>query len=45
LRADPSVASKYTELKASLATTHRYDREAYTAAKADFIQNTQQTRP
>lgn len=37
LRSDAKVASEYAELKHSLAEVHRFDREAYTEAKAPFI--------
>lgn len=37
LRADPSLARRYEDLKRRAAKTHRHDREAYTAAKAAFI--------
>ena len=37
LRDDPALAARYAALKQALAVTHRVDREAYTAAKADFI--------
>ena len=30
-------AAEYSALKQELATKHRFDREAYTAAKAPFI--------
>lgn len=36
LRADAEAAARYESLKASLASKHRDDREAYTSAKADF---------
>ena len=39
LRADPEAAARYESLKTSLATQHRDDREAYTAAKADFVRH------
>lgn len=38
LRADAELAARYGALKRALATTHRHDREAYTAAKAAFVQ-------
>jgi GrpB-like predicted nucleotidyltransferase (UPF0157 family) len=37
LRADSKIRSRYTELKSSLAASLGSDREAYTAAKSDFI--------
>ena len=37
LRASPALATRYAALKAELAATHPHDREAYTAAKTDFI--------
>lgn len=39
LRADAEAAARYERLKASLATRHRDDREAYTAAKANFVRS------
>jgi len=39
LRADANAAARYESLKTSLATQHRDDREAYTAAKADFVRS------
>jgi len=38
LRAHPDVADEYAALKRRLAETHRFDREAYTDAKAPFVQ-------
>jgi GrpB-like predicted nucleotidyltransferase (UPF0157 family) len=38
LRAHPHVAREYAELKHRLADEHRFDREAYTIAKAPFVQ-------
>lgn len=38
LRAQPRLASAYAQLKRSLAEGHRTDREAYSAAKAAFVQ-------
>jgi GrpB-like predicted nucleotidyltransferase (UPF0157 family) len=38
LRADRSLASRYAQLKTDLAEQHRDDREAYSLAKAAFIQ-------
>jgi GrpB-like predicted nucleotidyltransferase (UPF0157 family) len=37
LRAHADVAARYAELKRRLAEEHTYDREAYTEAKAGFI--------
>lgn len=37
LRDDYDLAAKYVELKRTLAETHRYNRQAYTEGKADFI--------
>ena len=37
LRADPALAADYAALKRQLAAEHEHDREAYTAAKAEFI--------
>jgi GrpB-like predicted nucleotidyltransferase (UPF0157 family) len=39
LRADAEATARYGSLKASLATKHRDDREAYTSAKADFVRS------
>jgi GrpB-like predicted nucleotidyltransferase (UPF0157 family) len=38
LRAHPDMAQEYAELKRRLAAAHRLDREAYTDAKAPFVQ-------
>jgi GrpB-like predicted nucleotidyltransferase (UPF0157 family) len=38
LRADAALAQRYTNLKTDLAAAHTHDREAYTEAKAAFIQ-------
>ncbi len=38
LRADDTLARAYERLKRELAAEHRDDREAYTAAKAGFIE-------
>ena len=38
LRGDALLGQRYAALKADLAATHRHDREAYTEAKAAFIQ-------
>jgi GrpB-like predicted nucleotidyltransferase (UPF0157 family) len=37
LRAHPATAQAYGELKQRLATEHRWDRQAYTAAKTAFV--------
>lgn len=37
LRSHPDEAERYARLKRDLASTHRLDREAYTAAKGDHI--------
>lgn len=37
LRADPDLARRYAALKRDLAAQHPDDREAYTAAKAEFV--------
>lgn len=37
LRANPDLAARYVKLKTELAKTHATDREAYTAAKAEFV--------
>lgn len=37
LRTDAALAARYARLKQDLADRHRLDREAYTAAKADFV--------
>lgn len=37
LRAHPQLARQYRDLKYALAKAHRVDREAYTAAKTDFV--------
>lgn len=37
LRSDTRLAQSYAELKITLATQHADDREAYSAAKTDFI--------
>ena len=39
LRFHPDVASEYASLKIRLAGMHRFDRDAYTAAKAPFVQH------
>jgi GrpB-like predicted nucleotidyltransferase (UPF0157 family) len=38
LRTDPATAARYARLKQGLAEQHRQDREAYTQAKAAFIE-------
>lgn len=38
LRADPALAAQYGALKTRLAARHQGDREAYTEAKAAFVQ-------
>jgi len=38
LRRDPGLAAEYSALKVALAKQHRHDREAYTEAKAPFVQ-------
>jgi GrpB-like predicted nucleotidyltransferase (UPF0157 family) len=38
LRADPEVAARYAELKHELGVRFEHDREAYTDAKASFIE-------
>jgi GrpB-like predicted nucleotidyltransferase (UPF0157 family) len=37
LRADPQLAENYSALKRSLAAQYKDDREAYSAAKSDFV--------
>lgn len=37
LRADPELAARYGELKRRLAAAHGGDRDAYTAAKREFV--------
>lgn len=37
LRADPALRRRYAALKRELAARYRTDREAYTAAKSDFV--------
>jgi GrpB-like predicted nucleotidyltransferase (UPF0157 family) len=39
LRGDANAAARYESLKLSLAARHRNDREAYTAAKAEFVRS------
>jgi len=38
LRANPDAAMEYAALKWRLADAHRFDREAYTGAKAPFVE-------
>lgn len=38
LRSEPATARRYARLKSELAAKHRGDREAYTDAKAAFVQ-------
>jgi GrpB-like predicted nucleotidyltransferase (UPF0157 family) len=38
LRASPALAAEYAELKIRFAARHRFDREAYTQAKAPFVE-------
>jgi GrpB-like predicted nucleotidyltransferase (UPF0157 family) len=40
LRAHPDDAERYAALKRQLAAEHRHDREAYTAAKTEFVRGT-----
>ena len=42
LRAQPNVAAEYEQLKRELALKFRFDREAYTQAKAPFIETVTQ---
>jgi GrpB-like predicted nucleotidyltransferase (UPF0157 family) len=37
LRHDPALAAEYAALKRELATRFRFDREAYTGGKSDFV--------
>ncbi|HSL69056.1 MAG TPA: GrpB family protein [Longimicrobiales bacterium] len=39
LRRFPDLAAKYGALKRDLATRYRYDREAYTDAKSEFVKS------
>lgn len=39
LRSSPAAAAEYAALKTALAEQHRFDREAYTNAKADFVRS------
>ncbi len=45
LRTDSALAAEYLALKRTLAARHRYDREAYTHAKSEFIHRHNQPRP
>ncbi len=45
LRADPDLRQRYAALKQELAADHANDREAYTAAKGDFIRAVLGRRP
>jgi GrpB-like predicted nucleotidyltransferase (UPF0157 family) len=38
LRSHPGIADEYAGLKRRLAQEHRVDREAYTRAKAPFVE-------
>lgn len=38
LRTHPEEAARYAALKHGLAARHREDREAYTAAKTDYVE-------
>ena len=38
LRSNPEVAVEYGRLKARLAELHRYDHDAYTDEKTEFIE-------
>ena len=38
LRADSDLAKEYAQLKYHLVAKHRYDREAYTESKTEFVQ-------
>ncbi len=40
LRTHPIEASRYAELKYGLAAVHENDRERYTLAKTDFVEET-----
>lgn len=39
LRVDPNTSARYERLKINLAQQHEQDREAYTAAKAEFVRS------
>jgi len=45
LRRDPGLVQQYAALKRQLATEHADDREAYTAAKTDFVRSVLGPRP
>jgi GrpB-like predicted nucleotidyltransferase (UPF0157 family) len=45
LRGDPRSAADYAALKTRLASAHAKDREHYTAAKYDFVQNVLRRAP
>jgi len=38
LRADPELAREYAKLKQQLASNYKFDRDAYTEAKSEFIE-------
>ena len=42
LIANPQIASEYAALKKELAVKHKYDRDAYTESKTEFIKKTTQ---
>jgi GrpB-like predicted nucleotidyltransferase (UPF0157 family) len=44
LRADQVLASEYVKLKRTLASRYRYDREAYTEAKSEFVKRYELSR-
>lgn len=39
LREDADLADRYSRLKTAAAEAHRDDREAYTAAKTEFVRS------
>jgi len=45
LRGDPGLVQRYAALKQQLAAEHADDREAYTAAKTDFVRAVLSPRP
>jgi len=45
LRGDPGLMQRYAALKQQLAAEHADDREAYTAAKTDFVRAVLRRRP
>jgi GrpB-like predicted nucleotidyltransferase (UPF0157 family) len=45
LRGDPGQVQQYAALKRQLAAEHADDREAYTAAKTDFVRSVLGPRP